>query len=185
MALPTVRKRLWTRQDFDRLIEAGAFDEDDRLELLDGELWELSPPGSRHVTCARLVERALQAAFGADYDARRECPFALEKMSQPQPDITVVFGGIRDYTDAHPHESLLMVEVSDTTLSFDRGLKLGAYARNSIPEYWILDLKNERLEVYREPNGERFDSKVTLTRDNSITPLNAPDATIPVADLLP
>ena len=185
MALPTVRRRRWTRATFDRMVEAGGFDEDDRIELLDGELWEMSPPGSRHTTGTRLVEEALRTAFGPGYEVRNENPFALDETSQPQPDVSVVPGSIRDYTDAHPSQALLLVEVSESTLSHDRGRKLAAYARNEMSEYWILDLKAARLEVYRDPSGPEYLSKTVLAADDTVSPLHAPDAVIAISDLLP
>ena len=185
MALPTVRRRIWTREAFDRMVESGGFDEDDRIELLDGEIWEMSPPGSRHTTGTRLVEEALRIAFGAGYEVRSENPFALDETSQPQPDVSVVPGTIRDYTDAHPNQALLLVEVSDSTLSHDRGRKLVAYARNGMPEYWILDLKASRLEVYRDPSDSEYLSKSVFSSEETISPLHAPDSVISVVDLLP
>ena len=185
MSIPTVRRRLWTRESFDRMVEAGAFDEDDRIELLDGEIWEMTPPGSRHVTGSRLVEEALRVAFGAGFEIRRETPFALDDTSQPQPDISVVRGSIRDFTDAHPSHALLLVEVSDSTLSHDRGRKLAAYSRNEISEYWILDLKASRLEVYRDPSDSEYLSKSVFAADDTVSPVHAPDSVIVVADLLP
>ena len=185
MALPTVRRHLWTRAAFDRMVEAGAFDEDYRIELLDGEIWEMSPPGSRHATGTLLVEQALRSALGAEFQVRGEKPFALDDTSQPQPDICIVRGSIRDYTDAHPSEALLLVEVSDSTLSHDRGPKLAVYARNGILEYWILDLNDARLEVYRNPSGSEYLSKRVLAADDMVSLLHAPDVVIAVADLLP
>lgn len=124
-------------------------------------------------------------AFGSGFEVRRETPFALDELSQPQPDICVVPGSIRDYTHAHPSEALLLVEVSDSTLPHDCGRKLAAYARNSIPEYWILDLQASRFEVYRDPAGSEYLSKTVLSAGDTVSPLHAPDVSIAVADLLP
>ena len=166
------------------MVEAGGFDEDDRIELLDGEIWELSPPGTRHVTAVLLAQEALRSAL-PDYQVRRESPFALDEMSQPQPDLSVVRGAIRDYADAHPNRSLLLVEVADSSLAHDRRRKLAAYARNDIPEYWIIDLTASRLEVYREPSGAEFLSKSVFGPGESVLPLCAPEAVIAIDNLLP
>jgi Uma2 family endonuclease len=185
MAFPNVRRHQWTRESFDRMVEAGGFDEDDRIELLDGELWDLSPPGSRHTTGTRLVEEALRSAFRSGYEVRSENPLALDDTSQPQPDVMVVPGSIRDYTYTHPSQALLLVEVSDSTLSHDRGRKPAAYCRNGVPEYWALDLQAARLEVYRDPSGMSSQSKSVLATQDMVSPLHAPDCVIAVADLLP
>ena len=131
------------------------------------------------------MEEALRTAFGAGYEVRNENPFALDETSQPQPDVSVVPGSIRDYTDGHPSQALLLVEVSDSTLPHDRGPKLAAYARNRMPEYWILDLKAARLEVYRDPSGSEYLSKTVLDAGDTVSPLHVPDSVIAVADLLP
>ena len=116
---------------------------------------------------------------------RGQFPFALDEHSEPEPDIAVVPGGPFDYLDDHPTSALLVVEVSETSLSHDRGRKLAAYARNDVPEYWLFDLTARRLEVYRQPAGETYASRQVLTRSEAVTPLHAPDALIPIAELLP
>lgn len=185
MVLPTVRRYVWTREVFERVAAAGGFDGDERIELLDGELWQVSPPESPHSTGVLLVTEALRAVLVSGVDVRGEQPFALDDRSQPQPDVSVVRGGIRDYYEAHPKEVLLLVEVSDTTLRHDRVRKLAAYARNGVPEYWILDLNAARLEVYRDPSGSEYESKRVLAKGDTVSPLCYLGAEIAVADLLP
>ena len=99
--------------------------------------------------------------------------------------MAVVPGAPRDYSDAHPQTALLIVEVADSALGFDRVRKKRVYARNKIPEYWILDLQARCLEVYREPAGEDYRSKSTLSENGTIAPLAQPDTEVTVADLLP
>ena len=94
-------------------------------------------------------------------------------------------GPARHHLTALPREALLLIEVSASSLSHDRGRKLAAYARNAVPEYWIIDLQAEKLEVYRDPAGEAYASQRILGRGEAISPLHAPEATIAVADLLP
>jgi Uma2 family endonuclease len=184
-SLSTVRRHLWTRTEYERLVDAGGFDEDARIELLDGEIWEMSPIGTPHATCSLLVEQALHGITGSEFHVRGERPFALDDVSEPQPDVIVVPGAIRDYSQAHPGACVLLVEVSDTSLSHDRGRKLAAYARNLVPEYWIVDVQASSLEVYRDPADATYQSKSVLGRDDKLTPLFAPNGTIAVADLLP
>ncbi len=184
MSSSAVQRRRWTRVEYDRMVEAGGFAPDARIELLDGEIWEMTPLGSRHATAYELVGAALGSAFPSAY-VRHQLPFALDDLSEPEPDVVVVAGAIRDYSDGHPTQAMLVVEVSESSLSYDRGRKLSAYARNGVPEYWILDLTVARLEVYRDPAGATHQSMIALTGADTVSPMLAPDASIQVADLLP
>jgi len=179
-----VRRHRWTRAGYDRVIEVGGFDPEARIELLDGEIWEMTPRGSQHAAACAKVMQALQGVFGDACYVRVQCPIALDDVSEPEPDVAVVRGTPDDHFDAHPPEALLVVEVSASSLSFDRSLKQAAYARNGIPEYWIVDLTAERLEIYREPVDTNYASTTVLERADVVTPLHASDATIRVADLL-
>lgn len=184
MPATAVHRRRWTRADYERMVEAGGFRPDDRIELLDGEIWEMSPQGTRHETALALTAAALQQAFPKAY-VRHQLSFGLDEGSVPEPDLAVVSGTIRDYAHSRPTEALLIAEVSDSSLRHDRTRKLAAYARNGIPEYWILDLQALCLEVYRGPSGPCFSSKIVLRHGDTVMPLHASDAVISVADLLP
>jgi Uma2 family endonuclease len=180
------------RARYDRLIEAGIFGPEDRVELLDGLLIAREPQGGRHATAVGLVRVALEKAFAAAYHVREEKPIALDEQSEPEPDVAVVPGGLRDYRAGHPSRPALVVEVADTSLALDRLRKGGLYARAGITDYWVLNLVDEVLEVYREPvrassgqYGWKYDS-VRLLRGNAVvTPLARPRARIRVATLLP
>jgi Uma2 family endonuclease len=97
----------------------------------------------------------------------------------------MVKGDIRDYTDHHPRTAVLLVEVADTTLAFDRMKKAAVYARNGIPEYWILNLRDRTLEVHRDPEGDAYTEQWVLASDQGVSPLVAPGAHIEVSELLP
>jgi Uma2 family endonuclease len=192
MSPPEVQTRRWSRVEYDRLVEHGMFRPDERLELLDGLLVVREPQGSRHATAVGLVHDALAAAFGRRYHVRGPGPIALDESSEPEPDLAVVPGTRRDYRDAHPSSPVLVVEVSDSTLALDRRLKGGLYARAGIAEYWILNLVHRVLEVYRQPvrssgarHGWKYRSVRLLEGNAVVSPLAAPGARIPVADLLP
>jgi len=185
---------LWRmpRARYDRLIEAGIFGPEDRIELLDGLLVAREPQGGRHAAVVALVRAALEKAFGRSYYVREEKPIALDERSEPEPDVVVVPGRPRDYLDAHPSRPVLVVEVADTSLALDRLRKGRLYARAGIADYWIVNLIDEVLEVYREPvrpplgRGDwKYDSVRLLRRNAVLTPLAAPRARIRVADLLP
>lgn len=187
-----VETRRFTRVEYERLTELGFFRPGERLELIDGLLVVREPQNSRHATAGRLVQQALERAFGPRWDVRPQLPVALDDMSEPEPDTVVVPGDARDYRDAHPTSPALVVEVAESRLAFDRRRKSSLYARARIPDYWVLNLRRRVLEVHREPEsfaaatyGFRYRSIVTLASAATISPLAAPSAVIAVADLLP
>ena len=153
MATTNLRPHLWTRNEYDRMIEAGILHPESRLELVEGEILTMSLQGSRHITAIRLVETALRKVFSTGHDVRTRAPLALDERSEPEPDVAVVTGSMRDYRDAHPATAVLVVEIADSTLSFDRGRKKALYARAGIPEAWLVDLPADRIAMYREPTG--------------------------------
>ena len=167
------------------MVSGGVFHPEDKLELIDGEIYDVSPQSSRYATAIRLVEDALRQAFGSGFDVRVQLPAALDASSEPEPDVAVVEGGPRDYLDAHPTTALLTVEVSDTSLAFDRTTKQATYARNGIPEYWIVNLIDRQIEVHRQPEGNVYAQVDKLTAPGRITPLSRPDHSMAVHDLLP
>jgi Uma2 family endonuclease len=139
-----------------------------------------------------LVEDALRPAFGPGWVVRVGAPLALDDVSEPEPDVTVVPGARRDYRDAHPTRAALVVEVALSSLMFDRTRKTRAYARNGIAEYWIVNLVDRVLEVYRGPGADPVDpaqpgygERLRLPPPAAIAPLAAPASSITVADLLP
>jgi Uma2 family endonuclease len=184
-------RRLWTREDYYRAAELGFFRPDERLELIGGEVIEkASPQKSRHTKAIRAVEHALEEIYGQGFDVRYQLPLALDDNSEPEPDVAVVEGSWDDF-DEHPTTALLVVEISDTTLRTDRGLKASLYAQAGIPEYWIVNLEEGVLEVYREPRPDvpqpfdhSYASVTRLTKEDTVTPVTA-SRSIPVASLLP
>lgn len=185
---------LWrmTRHRYEKLVECGIFGPGDRVELLDGVLVAREPQGGLHATAVGLARRALERAFGSRYHVREEKPVALDDTSEPEPDVVVVRGGLREYRDTHPARPVLIVEVADSSLALDRLRKGGLYARAGLPEYWIVNLLDEVLEVYRDPErtasrraGFKYASVRLLKRNATVTPLDAPRTRIRVASLLP
>lgn len=185
MAQPAVDVKRWTREDYERLAESGFFHPDERVELIDGIIYEMSPQTSRHSGTIRAVQGVLQRIFQEGFDVRDQMPLALNAQSQPEPDFAVVTGHWQDYMTAHPTTAVLVAEVSDSSLRHDRDTKRMLYAEAEVPEYWVLDVKAKQLEVFRDPREGDYRSRLTLGRGDTITPLAAPEASIPVADLLP
>lgn len=186
------RLRRWTRAEYERLIEAGIFRPGESVELLGGDLMVSEPQGSAHYTAIGLVEDALRAALGPGWLVRSQGPVALTDDSEPEPDVAVTRGSRRDYSHDHPSRAALIVEVAESSLALDREHKGSLYARAGVADYWILNLVDRVLEVYRGPIedpavrfGWRYASTEVLAPGSSATPLVAPAAPIAVSDLLP
>jgi Uma2 family endonuclease len=185
------RTRRWRRVEYDRLVELGMFD-GERLELLDGRLVVREPQKSPHAATVAQGAEVLRVAFGAGWHVRVQAPVALDDDSEPEPDVAVVAGVPRDYVTAHPSTPALVVEVADSSLRLDRRFKSHLYARAGLPEYWIVNLIDRVIEVHRVPqraaderDGWVYRSVTVLRPPETVTPLAAPHARIPVADLLP
>jgi Uma2 family endonuclease len=189
--VPDLTTRRWRRVEYDRLVDLGMF-QGEHLELLGGLLVVGEPQGSSHAAVVMHVGRVLTAAFGAGWHARLRAPLALDDASEPEPDVAIVFGVPFDYFDAHPSTAALIVEVAESSLRLDCRFKTGLYARAGLQEYWIVNLVDDVLEVHRDPQpapdaefGAVYRDVARFQRSSSVTPLAAPQARIPVADLLP
>ncbi len=156
---PVLRHRLTVR-DYHRLGEAGILGEDDRVELLEGQLVDMSPIGPRHSLAIDTLNELLVMAFAGRASVRVQNPITLDDSSEPQPDFTLVRRPWRGYPDAHPGpgDVLLLVEVADSSIDFDRGAKLELYARAGIREFWIVDLTTDGVLVHRDPDGRHYAS---------------------------
>src|SRR5262245_15851941 len=190
MRLTEPRTYRWSREEFHQMSDLGWFDEK-RVELIDGEIIEMPVAKPPHVTALSLAEEALLAAFGTGFWIRTQAPLNLGPESEPEPDLSVVPGGPRDYPE-HPTTTLLLVEVSETTLYLDRNRKGPLYARAGLADYWIVNLVNRQLEVYRNPvadssapSGFRYADVTIHGPGDFVSPLAAPPARVAVADLLP
>src|SRR6267142_1004218 len=178
MARSDVKTRRWKRVEYDRLIETGFFRPGDPLELVGGQLIVAEPQGSRHFAAIQAAEEALRTAFGPGWQVRGQGPLALDEESEPEPDVAVVPGSFRDYVAGHPSRPILVVEVSESSLAFDRHHKGSVYARAGLADYWILNLVDRVLEVSRDPVqdpaaafGWRYRSVESLGPEASISPL--------------
>jgi Uma2 family endonuclease len=183
--------RRWGRVEYERLVNLGAFD-NDSIELIGGHLIVAEPKGSEHATAVGMAEDALRAALPSGWIVRGQDPLALDDESAPEPDIAVVRGSRADYRHAHPARPALIIEVSESSLRFDRGEKGSLYARAGIDDYWIVNLIDRVVEVYRNPGadvtapyGWRYMSVERFAPPSAITPLRVPAALISVAALLP
>jgi Uma2 family endonuclease len=182
---PTAKR--WTRAEYHRLGKEGWFD-DQRTELIAGEIFIMSPQSSPHYRAICKVVDALETAFGEGYWVRGQGPLALDDDSEPEPDVSVVKGSYDDYDD-HPNRALLVVEVSLTSLELDRRVKAELYARAGIAEYWVVNIGERQVEVYRDPGEVRgtwqYTSSTVVLDDGQISPLATPGKLIAASSLLP
>ena len=192
MADDEAKTRRFSRVEYEKLIDLGVFQPGDAIELIGGELMVAEPQGAAHYTAIRKTARALEAAFGPGWDVRTQGPIGLDEASEPEPDIAVVPGSLDDYGRAHPSRPALTVEVAESSLGVDRQHKGSLYARAGLTDYWVLNLVDRVLEVYREPVTDpaapfawRYGRSEGFTADAHVTPLAASGAIIPVARLLP
>jgi Uma2 family endonuclease len=185
----TVRR--WTRDEYEKLVDFGVFQRDP-VELIGGQLIVAEPQGSSHATAVGAADDALRAVLPPGWFVRAQMPLALDEESAPEPDLVVVRGSRADYRESHPARPALAVEVSDSSLEFDRHHKGSLYARAGIRDYWVVNLIDRVVEVWREPMadesapfGWRYRSAQILTRESVVAPLAVPFTPIAVADLLP
>ncbi len=178
---PTTHR--WTREEYHDLAEAGFLGEDDPVELIEGAIIRMSPQNTPHAVAIRLVRRVLQRIFPGDkYLVDEQLPLALGPHSEPEPDVSVVEGQPRDFLDDHPSSAVLVVEVADASLQFDRTRKRPLYARHDLPEYWIVNLVDRQLEVHWGPTGESYTETTVHTADETVS---LRDQSVAVSDLLP
>ena len=191
LTMATDRRR-WTRVEYEKLVDLGVFEPGAPIELIGGELMVAEPQAATHYTAIWKTAKALETAFGPGFMVRTQAPIELDDESEPEPDVTVVPGAPEDYRSHHPSHPVLTVEVAESSLASDRERKGGIYARAGLPDYWILNLVDRVLEVYREPAadpaaafGWRYARREVLDATAHVSPLAAPGAKLRVDDLLP
>jgi Uma2 family endonuclease len=183
------RPRTWTKAEYYRLGELGFFD-GQRTELLEGDILVRSPQSWPHASTSDRVLEVLRNKIGSGFWVRNQLPLDLGQNVEPEPDGSVV-PGRRDNYSAHPTVASLIVEISDSTLAFDRGQKASLYAQAGVADYWIVNLVDHQLEVYRRPQpdptqfyGHGYADQTILHVGDTVSPLAAPQLMIAVADLL-
>ncbi len=185
MITDAIHTRHWTRADYSQMAEAGVFHPDERVELINGEILTMTPQRSQHAALISIVDEHLRTTFGLDYLIRIQMPIALGDDSEPEPDLAIVPGRPHAYLTHYPTTALLIVEIADTTLNYDRHTKARLYATYHIPEYWILNVQEDHLEIYRAPEHGTYHATKILQRGETICPLFANQSAVIVTDLLP
>jgi Uma2 family endonuclease len=179
-----ITRRRFTVHDYHRMGEAGILHEDDRVELIEGEIVEMAAIGTRHFTCVNGLNRLLVRGVGDEAIVSVQNPVRLDEHTEPQPDLTVL--RVRDYRESlpMPEDVLFLIEVSDTTLCYDRGVKLPLYARAGIREVWIVDLAGEVIERHTDPSGDGYRHTERARRGEALGSLTLPDLALRVDAVL-
>ncbi|HUE87206.1 MAG TPA: Uma2 family endonuclease [Vicinamibacterales bacterium] len=170
-----------------RMGEAGVFGPEARLELIEGEIIEMTPIGSPHAGAVKMLTRLLVRMAGDRAVVSVQDPVVLGDRSVPQPDLALLEPRADGYSAAHPTaaEILLAIEVADTTLAFDLGTKVPLYARAAVPEVWVIDVNEQAIRVYRDPSASGYKTSFTVTGQNSVASVALPDVRVVVSNLFP
>jgi Uma2 family endonuclease len=181
-----ISKKLFTVDEYSRMAEAGILNEDDRVELIEGEIIEMSPIGHRHSGCVARAHKRFIEALGSTAVVMSQSPLLLSDWTAPQPDIIVLHPRADFYDTRTPNASdvLLAVEVSDSSLRYDRDIKVPLFAAAGTLEVWIEDLQHDQILVFRDPSGKAYKTNLTFHRGDTIAPVAFPDKTFAVDDLL-
>ena len=160
--------------DFLRMAQVGILREDDRIELIKGELIDMAPIGSKHASTVGVLTKLVILAAGEQGFVTSQSPVVLNDDSQPQPDLLLLKWRADYYVSAlpQPGDVLLLIEVSDATLHFDRDIKIPLYAKSGIPEVWLVNLEDRTIEVYREPSPEGYKLMLRPSREDAISPIH-------------
>ena len=180
-------KKLFTVDEYYRMAEAGIFAEDDRMELIEGEIIQMSSIGPRHAAVVdRTTRQFMPLAIENRTIVRVQNPMRLDKYNEPQPDITLLAPRTDFYVTHHPgpEEVLLALEVADTSLRYDRDVKIPIYAKRGIRESWIADLTDNVILVFREPAPAGYKTHLTFRRGDSLSPLAFPDLVLTADQIL-
>jgi len=175
--------RRFSRDEYHEMARTGILRPEERVELIHGEILAMTPQGTPHAAFIDFLDTQLQQAFGEQVAVRTQLPLSLGETSEPEPDLAVVPGQPLDYVQAHPTIALLIVEVAETSLTFDRTNKAQLYAEHLMPEYWIVNIGDRQLEVFLDPTPSGYTTQKILHAHESVTPLHAPNFSLQLTKL--
>ena len=179
----SVPRRRFTVDEYYEMARVGILKPGERVELLDGEIVPMNPIGSPHAWCVTELAECFAPLLGTAR-IRVQNPLRLDDQAEPEPDLAIVRRDAPRNRHPGPAETLLVIEVADTSLQKERGQKLRIYARAGIFEYWIVDLSGGRIEVYRDPVRSRYRSVSMFRSGDVVSPIFAPDLTVDVSTVL-
>jgi len=171
-----VARRRFTVDEYHAMVRAGILAEDDRVELIDGELLQMSPIGRRHAGCVNRLTRLFVNRAGGLAVVSVQNPVRLSEQSEPQPDLALLRPRDDFYASGHPgpEDILLLVEVAETSADYDRQVKIPVYAKAGVREVWLVDLTGGVVEVYRDPGQEGYRQVQTVSGVQQLVPLALP-----------
>lgn len=179
-------RRLFTIDDYHRMVDAGILTKDDRVELFEGEIVQMASIGSRHAAAVKRLRRIFGERLGSRAVIGVQDPAILDDFSEPEPDISICAPRDDDYESGHPRpqDILLLIEVADTSLRYDRLRKIPRYATVGIPEAWLVDLERNVIEVHTGPGTSGYEQRTIHDRSSTVSPLLFPDISISVSEVL-
>ena len=179
--------KYWTVQEYHLMSDLGILDPTERTELIAGQIVLMTAKGTPHVITLQLLATNIQAQLGKSALIRTQDPIRLDNFSEPEPDLAIVKGTILDYAEHHPvpEDIYLVIEVADSTLKQDCEVKDKLYARSHIAEYWVVDIQNRQVRIFRDPTPTGYGSQLILTETHSVSPLAFPEIALSIASILP
>jgi Uma2 family endonuclease len=177
----------WTVQDYHQMSDLGILNPTERTELIAGQIVLMTAKGTPHVITLQLLATNIQDRLGKSALIRTQDPIRLDNFSEPEPDLAIVKGTILDYAEHHPvpEDIYLVIEVADSTLKQDCEVKAKLYARSNIPEYWVVDINNRQVRIFRDPTPTGYGSQLILTETHSVSPLAFPEIVLSIDSILP
>ncbi|MFN3920302.1 MAG: Uma2 family endonuclease [Methylohalobius sp.] len=174
-----------TVQEYERMGETGIFSEDERVELIEGEIIDMAPIGPKHASLVDELTYALAKQLPDNYRIRVQNPLRLSDTSEPQPDLVVVRQRSDRYAQSHPtpEDALLVIEVAETSTNYDRNVKIPLYARFGIPEVWLVDLSGAFIEVFRKPSPSGYQEISRHSQSERLRPLLVPEVGVEIKEL--
>lgn len=179
-------RRKFTVDQYHKMAESGILTEDDRVELIRGDIVEMSPIGTRHAACVRRLNKLFSRKLGDRVIIGIQDPVELDDTSEPQPDVALLQPRADFYEARHPEakDIFLLIEVADTTAKSDREVKITLYAEDKIAEVWLVDINNQYVEVYREPTPDGYQNVQQFGRGQALSIQAFPDVNITVNEVL-
>jgi Uma2 family endonuclease len=179
--------RLWSVDEYHRILEAGILTVEDKVELLEGKIVQMSPQDPPHASTTQWAGSYLARLLGDRAFIRSQLPITLPPDSEPEPDIAVVRVDRRAYFDHHPapEEIFLLIEIADSTLAKDRRQKAKTYAKANIPEYWVVDVNKRQVYIFRQPEADVYTQTFLLSEEEAIALVAFPEITVSLRQLFP
>ena len=179
-------RRLFTITEYHQMTEVGILSEDDRVELINGEIVARAPIGSRHAAGVDRINALFNSRIGQQAIVRIQSPIQLDEYSEPQPDLSLLRPRADFYAQAHPTPAdvLLVIEVAETSIDYDRTVKLPLYARASISEAWLIDISNDRIEIHKQPSQGIYQEVRYALQGQNLSPQSFPNLNLRVEELL-